>query len=84
MVVKILPTSFTNTVVDCTSNSEFTYDSFHFEETLVTKWNLVCGQEAKVIRRTLSSNTHVHAGCPGDQHVHGRHDYWKLRLWLDG
>ena len=32
----------------CTADSEFTYNSFQFEETLVTQWNLVCDQDFKV------------------------------------
>ena len=85
VLIKILATSFSDTeVIDCTANSQFAYGSFQFEETLVTKWNLVCSQEAKVIRGILRSNPPVHAGGPGDQHVHGGSDDWQLWLWLDG
>jgi OCT family organic cation transporter-like MFS transporter 4/5 len=39
---------FSDEVMECGSNVEYTYNAFQFEETLVTKWNLVCGQEFKV------------------------------------
>jgi hypothetical protein len=36
--------------VDCKGgvDSQFAYNEFQFEETLVTRWNLVCDQEYKV------------------------------------
>ena len=40
--------SFTDVVSNCGSDAEFVYNEFEFEETLVTKWNLVCGQSFKV------------------------------------
>jgi hypothetical protein len=40
--------SFSDEVVECGSHWEYTYNTFQFDETLVTKWNLVCGQQFKV------------------------------------
>ena len=39
---------FTEEEIDCPSSAEYVYAPFEFDETLVTKWNLVCGQSAKV------------------------------------
>ena len=35
-------------IIECGSHGEYAYNAFEFEETLVTKWNLVCGQSFKV------------------------------------
>ena len=40
--------NFTEEEIDCPNSAEYVYAPFEFEETLVTKWNLVCGQSAKV------------------------------------
>ena len=40
--------NFSEEVVKCPSNGEFAYGTFEFEETLVTRWDLVCGKSYKV------------------------------------
>ena len=39
---------FSEEEIDCPSSADYVYAPFEFEETLVTKWNLVCGESAKV------------------------------------
>ena len=34
--------SFSDEFIEYGSNGEYTYNNFQFEETLLTKWNLVC------------------------------------------
>ena len=39
---------FTTDVTECSSGMKYTYNKFQFDETLVTKWDLVCDQQYKV------------------------------------
>ena len=40
--------AFTSTELECGSDSVYTYNEFQFSSTVVTDWNLVCGQQIKV------------------------------------
>ena len=39
---------FSNVIGECGNNAEYAYNSFEFKKTLVTEWNLVCGDSYKV------------------------------------
>merc|ERR1719228_1239236 len=40
--------AFTDEVMECGRDSEYAYEPFQFEETLVTKWDLVCDKRIMV------------------------------------